>query len=107
MSRGYHFKQSKVNETMRSMSREEAKAYLDKLIARTRKANETAKSRRGRRVRSVEELCRLAEARRSVYCDGCWGLKPAAVIANMTAAHLAREIREGRVFTYNSGGKRK
>lgn len=61
----------------------------------------TARKRLGRKVRSVSELVQIAELRRSVYVEGCLGLKPAAFVGSMQAIYVNRLIKSGRVYHYH------
>jgi hypothetical protein len=66
--------------------------------------NRTARHRARDPVKSVEELARLAEQKRSVYCWNCWGLLPAAVVMNMAASQVYFAISRGMVLRYVPGG---
>jgi hypothetical protein len=61
---------------------------LDKLLARERKRYATAKLGAGAPVSSLQDLVYLARTRKSVFVEGCFGLKPAAFIANQTGTTL-------------------
>ncbi len=75
---------------------------LRKQIARRNKVNENAAKRKGRQVTSVEALAFLGLTKRSVFCDNCWGLLPAAVVMNMSASMVHRLIQSGDLYEYNT-----
>ena len=68
--------------------------------------NRTARCRTGDPVKSVEELARLAEQKRSVYCWNCWGLLPAVVVMNMAASQVYFAVSRGMVLRYVPGGSK-
>jgi hypothetical protein len=76
------------------------KLTLKQKIERRIKTNRTASARLGKSVESVEHLERLVEAKRSVYCRGCWGLLPAIVLMNMRLGAVYSAIKAGCVFEY-------
>jgi len=79
------------------------KAALEKLDAKIQKEkrrNATARERKGQLVWSVEQLIDLARQKRSVFVEPCLGLKPAMVVANMSAMRVHRMIQSGAVFEY-------
>lgn len=53
---------------------------------------------KGERITSMNDITRLANERKSVYCD-CWGIRPAAVIYSMQFKSVAR-IFHGRGFFF-------
>lgn len=73
---------------------------LRRSIARRDKANDTARERAGRPVRSIEELASLARDRRAVFCRNCWGLLPAVAVMNMAANQVHRAIQAGEIRRY-------
>ena len=75
-------------------------AKLEKQIARRAKVNANARLRAGAAVKSFEELAGIAERKGSVFCEGSWGLLPAAAVMHMTAASLHYVISHGLVKTY-------
>lgn len=94
------FPKSKVLENLQKLNREDARAFLDTLRVRREKAIATARSRKGRKVRSLRELCDLASARRSVFVEGGWGCKPASVIVNLAARQVHDLITRGLIHRY-------
>lgn len=73
---------------------------LSQVIARRDKANQTALTRLGPKISTVEHLALHAANKRSVFVKGTWGLLPAVVVMNMAASCVLRAIQSERVFEY-------
>ena len=83
------------------------KLSVGQIVARRRKVNAGARTRTGKRVRSVERLAELARERKSVYCDNCLGLLPAVVVINMSAGQVYEMIQGRRIYGYKPKGGNK
>ena len=73
---------------------------LEDKVERRKKANQTARSRKGKEVKSVDALIVLALDGRAVFCDNAWGLLPAEAVLNMPVWVVAGAINKGRVYAY-------
>lgn len=75
------------------------KMDLCTVIDRRAKANATARRRLGARVRTLDQLHRLACEKRSVFSP-YWGLLPATAVLNMQARGVYQAISSKRLFVY-------
>lgn len=53
---------------------------------------------RGQLITSLDEIYDLAINKESIYCDCCWGLRPAAVIIMMQFYQVNRVLKEGKLY---------
>jgi len=53
---------------------------------------------RGELITSLDCLYDLAANKESVYYDGCWGLRPAAVIIMMQFCQVSRAVKSGKLY---------
>lgn len=75
-------------------------AVLTALIKRGRARNLTAICNCGPKVLTLSRLAELSQQKKSVYCLGCFGLKPAAVIMSLQARIVHQLLTDGRVHEY-------
>ena len=78
------------------------KLTIKQKCERRTKTNRTASAKCGACVKSIEHLAKLAEEKRAVYCNGCWGLLPAIVVMNMRTGAVYDAIKKGGVFEYSA-----
>lgn len=66
----------------------------------------TPKEAYGKKIESVDEVCRLAYESRSVICPNMWGVLPCAVVQNMQARLVAKCVESG-LYIYIPKSERK